>query len=74
MNELIRSGQRAAALAAAADSTRRFPAHDGLALLHAKTLVLNGRNQEAANLLSNLDLLAQRRGHRMREPCFTKPI
>ena len=57
MNQLIRSGQRAAALAAAADSTRRFPAHDGLALLHAKTLLLNGRNQEAANLLSNLDML-----------------
>ena len=41
----------------AADSARRFPANNGLALLHAKALVLNGRYQEAAGLLSSLDLL-----------------
>ena len=41
----------------AADSARRFPANTGLALLHAKALVLTGRYQEAAGLLSSLDLL-----------------
>ncbi len=57
VKDQIRGGHPAAALAVAADSARRFPANTGLALLHAKALVLNGRYQEAAGLLSSLDLL-----------------
>ena len=53
----IRSGHPAAALAVAADFARRFPANNGLALLHAKALLLTGHYQEAAELLSSLDLL-----------------
>ena len=41
----------------AAQPPRRFPANNGLALLHAKALLLTGRYQEAAGLLSSLDLL-----------------
>jgi tetratricopeptide (TPR) repeat protein len=47
----------AAALAVAADYARRFPANDTLALLNAKTLLLTGRNQAAAELLSSLYVL-----------------
>jgi tetratricopeptide (TPR) repeat protein len=47
----------AAAFAVAADYARRFPANDTLALLHAKTLLLTGHNQAAAELLSSLHVL-----------------
>jgi tetratricopeptide (TPR) repeat protein len=47
----------AAALAVAADYARRFPANDTLALLHAKTLLLTGQNQAAADLLASLHVL-----------------
>ena len=57
VKDQLRNGHPAAALAVAADSARRFPANNGLALLHAKALVLTGRYQEAAGLLSSLDLL-----------------
>jgi len=57
VRDQIRAGHPAAALAVAADSARRFPANTGLAVLHEKALVLNGRYQEAAGLLSSLDLL-----------------
>ena len=57
VKDQIRGGHPAAALAVAADSARRFPANNGLALLHAKALVLTGHYQEAAGLLSSLDLL-----------------
>jgi tetratricopeptide (TPR) repeat protein len=45
------------ALAVAADYAQRFPTNGALALLHAKTLLVNGRHQGAANLLSALKLL-----------------
>jgi tetratricopeptide (TPR) repeat protein len=47
----------AAALTVAVDYARRFPANDTLALLHAKTLLLTGRNQAAAKLLSSMHVL-----------------
>ena len=47
----------AAALAVAADYARRFPANDTLALLRAKSLLLTGQHQAAAELLSSLHVL-----------------
>jgi tetratricopeptide (TPR) repeat protein len=47
----------AAALAVAADYARRFPANDTLALLRAKTLLLTGQHQAAAELLGSLHVL-----------------
>ena len=53
----LRTGHPAAALELAADSARRFPTNNALALLHAKILVSTGHYQEAARLLSSLELL-----------------
>ena len=47
----------AAALAVANDYARRFPANDTLALLRAKSLLLTGQNQAAAEFLSSLRVL-----------------
>jgi hypothetical protein len=47
----------AAALAVANDYCRRFPANDTLALLRAKSLLLTGQNQAAAEFLSSLHVL-----------------
>jgi hypothetical protein len=47
----------AAALTIATDYARRFPANDSLALLRAKSLLLMGQNQAAAEFLSSLHLL-----------------
>jgi predicted Zn-dependent protease len=47
----------AAALAIAEDYSLRFPANGALALLHAKALLVTGRHQAAADLLSSLNLL-----------------
>jgi len=53
----LKQEQPPAALAVATDYARRFPVNDTLALLHAKTLLLTGQNQAAADLLSSLHLL-----------------
>jgi tetratricopeptide (TPR) repeat protein len=53
----IQRGDPAAALAVAADYTKRFPANDKLALLRAKTLLLTGQNQLAADFLASLHVL-----------------
>jgi tetratricopeptide (TPR) repeat protein len=45
------------ALSVAADSARRFPTNDVVAVLHAKCLVANDRFADAAALLSSLNLL-----------------
>jgi tetratricopeptide (TPR) repeat protein len=47
----------AAALAVANDYARRFPANDTLALLRAKSLLLTGQHQAAAEFLSSLHVL-----------------
>jgi Tfp pilus assembly protein PilF len=47
----------AAALAVAADYARRFPANDTLALLRARSLLLTGQHQAAAELLRSLRAL-----------------
>ena len=47
----------AAALAVATDYARRFPANDTLALLRAKSLLLTGQHQAAAELLASLHVL-----------------
>jgi hypothetical protein len=47
----------AAALAVATDYSRQFPTNGTLALLRAKSLLLAGRNDAAAELLSSLHLL-----------------
>jgi hypothetical protein len=46
-----------AALAVATDYARRFPANDSLALLRAKSLLLTGQHQAAAEFLSSLHVL-----------------
>jgi len=46
-----------AALAVAADYSRRFPTNGTLALLYAKTLLATGQAQPAANLLNSFKLL-----------------
>ncbi|HWW01390.1 MAG TPA: DUF5107 domain-containing protein [Candidatus Acidoferrum sp.] len=53
----LKQNDAAAALAVAADYAHRFPTNGALALLHAKTLLANGRLQAAADLLSALKLL-----------------
>jgi Tfp pilus assembly protein PilF len=53
----LKHGDPAAALAVAADYARRFPANDTLALLHAKSLLLTGQHQAAADLLSSVHVL-----------------
>ena len=53
----LKNNDPAAAIAVAADYARRFPANGTLALLHAKTLLLTGQNQAAADLLSSLHVL-----------------
>ena len=47
----------AAALAVATDYARRFPANDSLALLRAKSLLLTGQHQAAAEFLASLHVL-----------------
>src|SRR5208283_4976312 len=47
----------AAALAVAADYARRFPANDTLALLRARSLLLAGQHQAAAELLRSRHVL-----------------
>ncbi len=53
----LKHDEPSAALRVAADYARRFPANDTLALLHAKTLLLTGQNEAAADLLSSLNIL-----------------
>ena len=53
----IKHNDPAAALAVANDYARRFPANDALALLRAKSLLLTGQHQAAADLLSSLHVL-----------------
>ncbi len=57
VKEQLSNGHATEALAVAADAALRFPANNALALLHAKSLVSTGHYQEAAALLSSLDLL-----------------
>jgi len=47
----------ATALAVATDYAQRFPANDALALLRARSLLLTGQHQQAADLLSSLHVL-----------------
>ncbi len=53
----LKRGDPAAALAVADDYARRFPANDSLALLRAKSLLLTGQYQAAADFLSSLHVL-----------------
>jgi tetratricopeptide (TPR) repeat protein len=53
----LKEDDTAAALAVTTDLARRFPTNETLAVLHAKTLVANGRYQPAADLLTGLNLL-----------------
>jgi len=53
----LNKGERAAALAVAADYAKRFRTNDVLALLYAKTLIVAARYREAVELLSSLSLL-----------------
>jgi tetratricopeptide (TPR) repeat protein len=53
----LKHDDSAAALAVAADYARRFPANDTLALLRAKSLLLTGQHQAAAEFLSSLHVL-----------------
>jgi predicted Zn-dependent protease len=53
----LKHDDSAAALAVAADYARRFPANDTLALLRAKSLLLTGQHQAAAELLRSLHVL-----------------
>ena len=53
----LKRSDPAAALAVAADYVKRFPANDTLALLRARSLLLTGQNQTAADLLSSLHVL-----------------
>ncbi len=53
----LRRNLKERALAVAADYARRFPAIGEVALLHVKMLMLNGRQAEAADLLSSLHIL-----------------
>ena len=54
---LLRRTDPAPALAAAGEYAQRFPTNSVLALLHAKALVLSGRNQAAVELLDSLNLI-----------------
>ena len=53
----LKHNDPAAALGVAADYAQRFPANDALALLRAKSLLLTGQHEKAANLLSSLHVL-----------------
>jgi predicted Zn-dependent protease len=53
----LKQNNPVAALPVAADYAQHFPTNGALALLHAKTLLANGRYQAAADLLSSLKLL-----------------
>ena len=57
VSDLLRGGQHAKAVVVAEASARRFPTTNSLALLHARALVASGRYQQAAGLLTSLDLL-----------------
>ncbi len=53
----LKRADPAAALGIATDYAQRFPANDSLALLRAKSLLLTGQHQAAAELLSTLRVL-----------------
>ncbi len=53
----LKHDEPAAALSVANDYARRFPANDTLALLRAKSLLLTGQHQAAAEFLSSLHVL-----------------
>jgi hypothetical protein len=53
----LKHSDPAAALAVATDYARRFASNDTLALLRAKSLLLTGQNQAAADLLASLHVL-----------------
>jgi len=55
--DYLKRADPAAALAIATDYAQRFPANDSLALLRAKSLLLTGQHQAAAELLSALRVL-----------------
>ncbi len=56
-HHLLKHEDPAGALAVAADYARRFPANDTLALLRARSLLLAGQHQAAAELLRSLRVL-----------------
>jgi tetratricopeptide (TPR) repeat protein len=57
VEDRLRKNLKDRALELAADIARRFPGNSAVAMLHVRTLMLNGRHGEAAGLLASLNVL-----------------